>query len=538
MAGTTLSHGYYMPISEYLKKNEITCLSNFSIEDDENLLNMYNRQTLKDFRESPSIFEQDSSRRDNYSREKLTLRHTGSRSGIEPWLPEGSFIDYAFLNNMGDNTLPDFKNLREQIDMRIREVPLYTDEDYSVPSKEKSAYEAIQQRDKLYRQAQKRIQIFDTSFDYMRMPTNIGKPLQGGIQLSKHIQTQTPDFMAEEASSNRNWQVEMSNTTPVGWQSTPDNVFKVSRYDTPRKMADQTVDSYNNRIGGKLDTDFLVSFEGKNIPRSIALTIMEIMRQRRRVANLSKTSGTQYGKSNEDTNRIIKQLDSQMMELMRRYSNQSAAPSANQLLKAERNNVSGKRYMQKDDPYKKYKTVVGFQLADMMKKATTNRKLGKMQSDDLRNQIVKTATTDELHYTDSNKKNIQFDESNKMLWESLTQHKKDEQMTVFNYANVKGIRKRSQMAGSQGMFVVDEYDRLEHPELNNKKIINQNKLYLPNVVNHEELQPLDVPMWNLGGIGKTNRGVRLTDEDNSYDVNMSEVSSRMHSQPSRIASIR
>jgi len=63
MAGTTISHGYYMPISEYLKKNEITCLSNVSIEDDEDLLQSYNRQTLKDFREPPSIFEEDTTRR-------------------------------------------------------------------------------------------------------------------------------------------------------------------------------------------------------------------------------------------------------------------------------------------------------------------------------------------------------------------------------------------------------------------------------------------------------------------------------------------
>jgi len=186
-----------------------------------------------------------------------------------------------------EDTLPNFKELRDQIDMRVREVPLYTDEDYSVPTKEKSAYEAIQQRDKLFKQGQKRIQIFDTSFDYIRLPNSIGKPLQGGIQLKKLIQDQTPDFMAEEASSNRNWQVEVSNTTPVGWQSTPDNVFKVSRYDTPRKMIDQNLDSYNNRIAGKLDNDFLVSFEGKNIPRSIALTIMEIMRQRKRVSDFN-----------------------------------------------------------------------------------------------------------------------------------------------------------------------------------------------------------------------------------------------------------
>jgi hypothetical protein len=444
-------------------------------------------------------------------------------------------MDQIFLSNQGTSDLPNFQDLRSQIELRIRDKPLYSDEDHSVPSKERSASEIIKAKDQVFRQAQKRFQIFDTSLDYIQLPSTIGKPLHGGSQLKKLIHDQTPSFMNEEASANRNWQVEYSNETPVGWQTTPDNMFKVSRYDAPRKMANQNVDPYSNRVGGRLDTDFLVSFEGKNIPRSLALTIMEIMRQRKRVTDFAKTTGTQYGGSAEESNRVLNKLDTKMMELMRRYTDQSATPSANQKLNSERKNVSGMRHIQRDDPNKIYKSLVGFQLASMIKQATNNRKLGKADGDDLRDQIVQTASSDAIYNTAANPLLSQAGGTNDMLWQSLTQHKREENMAVFNYAGVHP-GKRGQMAGSQDMFVVDEYDRLSHPDISNRRVITDNNLYAPDALAYEPTNSLDVPMWNISGVGKGHSGMGMTIQDNRYDNDMTEIGSRMHSQPSRIYS--
>ena len=422
MAGTTISGSYYMPIDMYLKKNEITCMRNASVEDDAEQLNQYMRKSLIDYREAPSQFEQDQHRSDNHSREKLNLRHTGDRNGaVEPWLPDGTFLDQIFLSDQGNSTLPDFQQLREQINLRVRDKPLYSDEDYSIPTKERSASESIQVRDMVHNQAKKRFTIFDTSRDYMRQANPVGKALLGSRQLKKLVHDQTPSFMNEEAAANRNWQIEYSNRAPVGWQTTPDVVFKISHYDTPRKLADQSADPYKNRIGGRLDTDFLVSFEGKNIPRSLALTIMDIMRHRKRITDFMNTSGTQYGASEEIANRKIKELDSQMAELMRRYTEASATASANQLLRAERKNVSGTRYMHRDDPNKKYKSLAGIQLVDMIKLATNNRKLGKQDSQDLRDQIAQTATSDAIFNVDSNRKTAEGGDAVVSKWKGSAQ---------------------------------------------------------------------------------------------------------------------
>ena len=536
MAGSTISGSYYMPIDQYLRKNEMTCMGNQSVEDDMENLNNYNRQLLIDFREPKSQFEEDQPRYDNHSRERLSLRHHLDRSqGVMPYLEDGTFLDQTFLSNKGNSDLPDFKELRSQIDLRIRNVPLYNDDDFSVPTKERSASEMVKVRDQLFGQAKQRYQIFDTSLDYLLMSNPTGKPLSGGSQLKKLIHDQTPGFMHPESSNRSNWQVDYSNRAAVGWQTTPDNIFKVSRYDSPRKMANQNVDSYNNRVGGKLDTDFLVSLEGKNIPRSLALTIMEIMRQRKRVSQYAKTTGTQYGQSTEEANRKIKQLDSQMTELMRRYSDQSAATPANQMINSERNNVSGIRYIQKNDPNKIYKSLVGLQLVDMIKQATNNRKSGKQNSDDLRDQIIQTATSDAVYNTSSNPLLANTSGSNQLLWNSLTQHKRDEQMAVFNYAGAQP-GPRSQMAGSHNMFEVDEYDRLKHPEISNRKVITDNNLYAPDVLDYEPQHILDVPMWNISAAVNGPGRINQTTQDNRYDNDMTEVTSIMHSQPSRIRS--
>ncbi len=113
-------------------------------------------------------------------------------------------------------------------------------------------------------------------------------------------------------------------------------------------------------------------------------------------------------------------------------------------------------------------------------------------------------------------------------------HNRDEQMAVFNYAgSVPG--KRSQMAGSHDMFDVAEYDRLQHPDIANKPLLTQNNLYMPDAITYEDLNALEVPMHNIGGVAK--RGHVLdTVRDAPYD-DMSDLHSSMRTQPGRIRTL-
>lgn len=535
MAGSGLSGNYgYMPIDMYLKKNEMTLMH--SPEEDAQQYDDFMRQHLRDFRDAPTQFEQDQTRYDNQSRRRLDMRHgEGATYGTTPYL-EDAFLDQAFLSDVGTSMLPNFQDLRSQIDLRIRDqVHLYNDDDNSVPSKEKSAFEHIRDRDRVFNRAKGAFKIFDTSMDYIPFGNPVGKPLLGASQKKKMLMDQLPGFMSEEASSNRNYQVDMSNTLPVGWQTTPDSIFKVAKYDSPRRMADMRADSYMNRAAGKLDTDFLVSFEGKNIPRSLALTIMDIMRQRKLLEKFARSSGTQYGDSSEGINRKIKKLNDNMSELMRRHSEQTATASANQLIKGESKNQSANR-QHRNDPKRIDKSVVSLQLFDLIQKATNNRRLGKQDASDLRDHIVETATSNDTYHEDNNRTTHHTDPNNQMLWESLAEHKRNDQMTVFNYNGVRST-KRAQMAGSHDMFDVARYDALEHPDLANNKIGPTNTMYIPNVVNYEEINPLEAQSRTIRSVVNSANMQNMLESDERHD-DMRELNSSKFSQPRTIHSVQ
>ncbi len=507
-----------------------------SPEDDAQQFNDYMRHHLRDYRDAPTQFEQDQTRYDNQSRRRLDMRHgEGKTYGTTPYLDD-AFLDQAFLSNIGNSELPDFKNLRSQTDLRIRDqVHLYNDDDNSVPSKEKGAFEHIRDRDRIYRRAQDTFKIFDTSMDYIPFGNPVGKPLLGSAQKKKMMTDQVPGFMVEEATSNRNYQVDMSNTLPVGWQTTPDSIFKVARYDSPRRMADMRTDSYINRAAGKLDTDFLVSYEGTNIPRSLALTIMDIMRQRKLLEKYMLTSGTQYGSSSEGINRQIKKLNDHMAELMRRHSDQSAATSANQLLKGETKNVAGKRYQSRADPQKIKKSVISLQLFDLIQKATNNRKLGRQDANDLRDHIIETASSLGTNFEDSNRSLANDELNNQMLWQSLAEHERNEHMTVFNYNSARP-GKRAQMAGSHDMFDVAKYDALENPDLTNRKIGPTNTLYVPGAIDYEKINPVEAQMRTIRGAVNSGNMQNMIESDERND-SMRELNSGSFTRPQHVHSV-
>ncbi len=92
MAGTDsiVGSGSLMPESFYLKKMETTCI----YEDPDQLENFY-RQSLKDISPDKPFFESDQPRYNNFSQDRLNLRHYGKRVETLPYLPDGTFLDHV-----------------------------------------------------------------------------------------------------------------------------------------------------------------------------------------------------------------------------------------------------------------------------------------------------------------------------------------------------------------------------------------------------------------------------------------------------------
>jgi hypothetical protein len=85
------------------------------------------------------------------------------------------------------------------------------------------------------------------------------------------------------------------------------------------------------------------------------------------------------------------------------------------------------------------------------------------------------------------------------------------------------------------MFDVEEYDRLQNPDLAPRHHALQDKMYKMENIEWDMPDSLDTPMRNIGGTRKSKNGMGLTTVDN-YANDLNEVDSRMFTQPGRIYS--
>lgn len=511
--------GSYMPTEMYLMKNEMT-----EIYDDPNSFDTYMRRMLIDRTSDKPLFESDMPRYNNLSRHRLNNRDSESTE-INPKLDD-AFLDFEFLNpEPSGGGFSDFKKLRQSVEQHIRNIYIPdTTADNSISEQGYNNYRMNKHKQELFKRVKQDKRIFDTSLDYIQIPSDKrGQPMHLPSNLTKVSCEENPKYMCEEAVSNRNWQVEMSNKLPVGWQRVPDQIFTVSKYDTPRKMADSSADNFQNLTAGKLDTDFIMSFENRNLPRSVVLAILDITRNRKNLHNIVKNSLPNMEESRVQAIRKIKQLDDRLMSLMRRHSANSATTAANVLLRGEGTNRSN-RQMQ-DDPNRIYKSQVGLMVASLVKQASDNRKLGQQLSDDLRLAIKQTATNDARYNESSNAAKIQIDEAKmaKMSWMSLIDIKRKKSLSVFNYALADAPKRLDPNNLS--------YDHKigTSKTLGNRQVISTTTQYAPDIVEGEYTRTVDATMRNIGSVSRSNRNLGMIDNNTPTDI-MSDLVSRKHSQ--------
>lgn len=512
--------GSYMPIDMFLMKNEMT-----EIYDDPSAYDTYMRRMLIDRRPDAPLFESDMPRYNNFSRSRLNMREMGTATGTDPYLKD-AFLDYEFLKpEPSGGGFSDFKKLRAGVEQHIRDMYIPdTTADNSITEQGYNNYRMNERKQELFKRARQEKRIFDTSMDYIQIPSDKrGQPMHLPSDLTKVSCEENPKYMCEEAVSNRNWQVEMSNDLPIGWQRVPDQIFTVSQYDTPRKMADLTADNFKNLTAGKLDTDFIMSFENRNLPRSVVLAILDIMRNRKNLHDIVKNSLPNMEESKIQAIRKIKLLDDRLMSLMRRNSSNSATTAANVLLRAEGINRANKQMQ--DDPNRIYKSQVGLTIASLIKQASDNRRLGQQLSDDLRQAIKQTATTDARYNEASNKAKIQIDEVKmaEMSWMSLADINRKESFSVFNYALADAPKRLNPDNLS--------YDQRlgASKSLGNRQVISTTTQYAPDIVQTESTRTVNATMRNIGGATRSNRNLGMMGGGASGNL-MSDLVSRKHSQ--------
>jgi hypothetical protein len=336
--------GSDMPIDMYLRKIEQTDMyeSPDQIED-------FHRSTLKDLTPLPALFESDQIRggRDSngnalgnpYSQTFLNFRDTGNRITTDPYLPEGSFTDWQFLEQdpRGVATGPDMRKHAEQQYARGSLYNYRPDGDDSIVESGVNPYQMQMNIRNAQGITKDYFKIFNTSYDAW---TNEG--MAPGMSRSKKellapTDTEVKDPAHAPNRTRLNATNNLSNDTSIGWRRTTDNLFTVAKYGKTNASKTFTDDDwYKNRANAHIDHDVLVSWQDTNMSKATALLMMDLSK-RKFTDHYTGMHGIDWAKSTNSKNKQRKLTPADMAGMASRPSKQSQGNAPNVDIKGELN---------------------------------------------------------------------------------------------------------------------------------------------------------------------------------------------------------
>lgn len=452
-ANNTLNGSRNMPLDLLLRKMEQTC-----IYEPESQIDDYQRQVLKDLNCDEPIFESDQPRYNNHSESRLNLRHYGARNPTDPYLEDGTFLDFQFVEKdpRGNALEPDMRNQRSQLAHRISNFDFRNDEDNSVPESGIHPTHMVQNIKGQFYNVKNRMKIFETSMDGRHNGSAMMNPLtKTGISL------QTRDERSREMQDAKNYNrslatSDLSNDTSIGWRRTVDHKFQVARYgDNRRKLSMSEANWMKNRGNTKVDHDVYVSWQDQNMNKNLALKMIDLSKQKKS----AHESGlyTLFGQAKSQANRALALSSEDMSGMASRVAYQTQPMSAHSLLRGEQKNNNGERYVQKRDDNRFKKTVIDPHIIQFM--AQVNKKMAPRERDDLRARIEQSNTSDAIFAvsTNSHKNRDAADMDNSLMWESDANYIKGESKKVFNYSQVHPT-----LANAHEMANFEDYKKQSH----------------------------------------------------------------------------
>jgi hypothetical protein len=432
---TIVGSGYLMPEDMYLRKIEQTCMyeSPTMVED-------FQRSTLKDMRPSKPFFESDQPLGDGTginpnSQRFLDFRDTGRLSKYEPHLPDGTFLDWQFLEKDPRGTAqgPDMRKHADQQYARAGNINFYPDNDDSIPESGWNPYQAQMQIRNAQTQVKDRLRIFDTAFDNFH---NGGIGVRSGVSvIEQYDADQVIKDVAMDRSNRAHKTTSLSNDTSIGWRRTTDHRFKVAKYGKTNKARLMSGDSwYKNRANVHLDHDMLVSWQETNVTKATALLMIDLAKQKR---NAHRTGmHTKFAHSEDAQNgRKYKLTPADMAGMAKRETFETRTSDAHTELDGE--SAPATRVM-KHDENNIEKTIINPIVFETM--ARINQKSRKRDVKDLRDVIQQTAANSNLYMVEKNATQHKGASGNSLLWKSIANFKKGDEKQIFQYkAATRGV---------------------------------------------------------------------------------------------------
>ncbi len=368
-----------MDESLYMRKMEITCMPEAP-----HLLNDYNRQELKDTRPVKPTFASEDARggvdpltgvrRGGFqSAGVLSLRHHGKRNKVTPDLPDGTFLDWQFLEKdpRSQMNMPDMRKHREQQEARGKFIKFYSDEDFSIPEKGITPMAMNQMIRQGQHQVKERLKIFDTSkTGFHTGNATVSQQLSVAEQTrfvsgEQNNVRSDGDVSTFSLGNRRNKTTSLSNDTSIGWKRGVDHEFKVSKYGkSAGAVRHAESDWYKNRSNTYNGHEIFRQVETKNIPKATAMMIVELTKLRKS----ARKSGafTLYGEGQKNMTLRKKKLIARDLATVYNYSEQDRRTDPHMNIHGEQSNLNGSKWAPKRDNNRRNKVVFNPKIVEFM----------------------------------------------------------------------------------------------------------------------------------------------------------------------------
>lgn len=460
----------------YQKKMEMTC-----IFEDPDQLNNYFRSSLKDLRPDLPMFESDQKRTNNYSQDRLNLRHCGKRVAATPDLPDGTFLDYAFLEKdvRGIRLDPNMNKYKDQQFARGKFIRHGIDDDNSVPSSGWNPTKVMKDIKGQYYNLKNRLKIFEES-QYGRHnggTQQVERNLQKNNYMQQH--NDRKPIMRDETGYNRNNVVnDLSNNTSIGWKRTTDHRFQVAKYGQMRnnaKLDDQ--DWSKNRANARVEHDILLSWKDQTVSKALTLKMIDIAKKKS--ADIENGKNISFEEGLDSQVRSVKLTPADLCGIQAHDSKMSQDDAAHTMLYGDQvSHRKGSHIIHNPDSNLMAKTVIDPFILDFM--SSINRKMSPREIDDLRNQIIQSDEYHGILIRQKNRKcNQKIKNNNELLWNSVANFEKGTSMNIANYSRLTKIRN-----ANKNEYDYENYKTSQKISTQKKRLLT-NDMYMPDAVKYD-----------------------------------------------------
>lgn len=516
--GSIVGSGSLMPESAFLKKMEQTCLF-----EDPDLINNYMRASLRDVRPDPPLFASEETRRNNFSEDRLNLRHCGARVPTLPDLPDGTFLDFEGLERdpRGTALEPDMREHRKQQEARGKFIKFYDDGDFSVPGEGISPREMVKLLRRPFYEVKDRLKIFDDSMNGINLGGSMTQERRKNTaECMQVVDDRKPEMRDEMCYNRANVVNDLSNNTSIGWRRTTDHRFKVAQYGMIRRAPGaKDVNVIKNKSNTFIEHDFHLAWKDQNTSKSFSVNMIDLAKQRAR--DMRTSEGLILGKSDKSQTGRKRRLLAKDI-IVKRQSGASQAEAAHTSIKGDRTqHITGRMTKPRSEHNKMSKLVIDPFIIQHM--ASCNRTMSKKKLSDLRNQIGQSAAFNGMLMQQSNRTRDPVNKRrNKLLWESAANHAKGESMKIMNYKSCAQKIKTK----NQDDYDYEDYKKSQKVSGQRRGNIQNPDLYVMEAADYDQdFTGLEITGTKLvGGMGSKYMRGYMDGGDIERDNDLSEIS--------------